>query len=406
VSQHRQRGASLLEVMVAFSVLTIALVGVMFFYQHAARAKQAVRLQAVQEALAQNIASKLQSPSSLYLSLLDTNNADFIRCVIGTETGCTETLTKPPVGEAGKNFFTLHYQTSTVTSLPLSSINYTSQGVPGCTPDMPTCLFQAKTFFYGVCPPVGTDALVHPPSCLQGAQEVYVGYTVQQIQPSPNGGGAFLPPLPRVAQMYPISVLKIMGTYANASCNPGATASGYSPDGVLTCKCSLPYIPSTDLAPNRRGTLCALLAPPNFSCPVTLIYHGLDANGKPICKTFEDSYECQTVSGDQFTASGGTCGDEYWMEMYTRGTCTFYCAVTQGGGACSSLETTGGDARDQGMYVNQTLDTSGWGISMIQTVQGMAKPGAAIYPSSSVTAEVKQGMICTNGKLSCCKQKE
>ncbi len=399
----QEKGTSLLEVLVAFSILAIALVGVTYFYQHAAVAKKHIRTQAAQEALAHDIRSKLQTSSALYASLLDPANTALIRCVVGVEDGCTEALTSLPQTEADRNLFTLHHATDASTSEVISSIYYSDIGKRNCDPAASNCIFKVETFFYALCP-IGEDpALGHPSACKNGAQEVRLGYSVSQVKA--QAGEALLPTLPRLVQFYPLAVLDILGIHRNATCNPGAVATGYSETGEMSCSCKLPYITST-LMPNRNGPLCSLLPEPSYVCKEGLIYHGLDENGVPICKSFSDSYACITLSGDEFEASNGTCGDGYWIQGYTRGTCSFYCVVGAEGGACNSWETSEGtDTRVSGGYLQKSFNSNGWGRTEKGQVTPMLKPGQTLRIGSAASNLVKNGMVCTGGSISCCQQK-
>jgi type II secretory pathway pseudopilin PulG len=404
IDSPQEKGASLLEVLVAFSILGIALIGVTYFYQNAARSKKYIRIQAVQEALAHDIRSKLQIPSALYASLLDPKNEALIRCVMGVDSGCTEALTSQPHRESDRNLFTLHHSTGPSTSEAISSIYYSYLGKRNCAPSDKSCVFKVDTFFYALCP-IGDDpTLGHPSICTTGAQEVRLGYSVSQIKEV--AGQPLLSTLPRLMKFYTLSVTDILGSYRNGSCNPGAVPSGYMETGTMNCACKLPYITSSRYAPNRRGPVCAHLSASSLACPAGLLYHGLNESGVPICKTFADSYECKTLSDADFDSSHGSCGEGYWIQRYTRGSCNFYCAVGNGGGACTSWETaTSSDTRLSAAYANKTLDTSRWSPRDLASAQRILQPGMQIYSGSAVDTWVKEGMVCEGGTISCCKQK-
>lgn len=399
-----EKGVSLLEVLVAFSILGIAFVGVTYFYQNAARSKQRIRLQAVQETLAHDIRSKLQVPSALYASLLDSKNDALIRCTIGIGSGCTEDMTTPPNTKSSRNKFTLHHPTGEFTSEAISSIYYSSIGKRNCSPNEATCIFTVDTFFYAVCPLGDDPTLGHPTTCVNGAQALYVGFSVSQVKA--ENGAPLLPALPRLVQFYALPIQDILGSARNASCNPGAVASGYLSTGVMSCTCKLPYVPSETYPPNRKGPICAQLSKASFACPAGLLYRGLSENGAPICKSFSEAYDCKTLSGADFTASQGSCGEGYWIQQYTRGTCNFYCVIGSAGGACNSWETTAGtDTRESSIYADKTVNTSGWSAQDVLQVGSMVKPGMGVVVGDAVEEWVREGMVCEGGSISCCKQK-
>ena len=400
----QDKGFSLLEVLVAFSILGIAFIGLTYFYQNSARSKKHIRLQAVQEALAHDIRTKLQTASSLYASLLDPANGPLTECVLGVGSGCTAAMTTAPQkANSPQNLFILHHPVGVTTSEVISSIYYSDIGARDCDPNAPNCIFQVSTFFYALCPFGADSTSVHPDTCKTGAEEIEVGFSVVQVQA--ETGQPMLPNLPRLPQLFPLQVADILGVKQNGSCNPGAVANGYTQSGTMSCACKVPYITSTQFPSNRNGPVCSELAAEALSCPTGLIYEGLDANGMPICKTFADAYDCETISGSEFAASNGTCPDGYWLQMYMRGTCTFNCVVDSSGGSCNSWETAAGtDTRAIGGYAHEVLNTSSWNAQELNMVQQIAEPGLRVSSASSLDVWVQQGMVCSDGSMSCCKQ--
>ncbi|MBP6218765.1 MAG: hypothetical protein KA436_09280 [Oligoflexales bacterium] len=317
------------------------------FFRSNYKLQSKLRSYAAMESIAKDIESKIRNPTLIYTSLLFDGNTELIKCLVGTDDGCTAAELSPNP----RKFFSLAQdlgggELRLVTGLPGALIYYNTKGIQ-CTDPVgdPSCLFLAESFFYASCP----DAA---PSCVNGAETIHTAYriTLQQADAFQKEYGKGVPFLPAEIFYYTLKAADILGSFTDTSCNPGAVMKGYEKTGRPSCECSYPNVPRT-IAPltNRRGPLCRKTANAALVCPADRVFRGLKSDGSANCLTVDEAYDCIPIypPNNGFEAE---CPVGYgWMQRTNKQYCFFQCNVRKddggSGGNCVSDEAADGRAQ-------------------------------------------------------------
>jgi hypothetical protein len=387
-----QTGTTLLEAMIAIGILGIVGVGMTQFFFSSIKMDKKNKIKAVMTFLAGDIENKLKSPSTIYLSLLDNANANLIQCVLGTLTGCTNSLVT--YNANNPNYFALNYATGVSSAARMTSASannptyYDKDGL--ITTIRAKRVFVAKTFFYATCDPVdGT-------TCLRGPASVQVAYVVSQIPGTlPEFGTGIFRDIPRAVHFFSHQVKDILGTFNTSTCNPGAVISGYDRRGYATCRCSSPYIQGT-FPNNRFGPICRLLLAAEVYCPnPNTVFRGLTTDGRANCLPASAAYDC--ISGTPLNLVGARCPAGYWVQEDIRPNCKYYCTIPKADGGqalwCNSDERA--EDRDSQGYRN-------FPSQRIQPPQYTLDGNDHRQPSQP---KYQIGMVCPTRTLTCCRAK-
>lgn len=413
-----EKGAGLLEALVAFGVLGIVAVSVSHFYANNQRLQHKMRVRSVQETIAADVEAKLKSATSIYISLLSSSNKDLLQCIEGVGTGCSSKLTTVPTIPTDRNKFALLYPTGAnqyqaISSVPGKSVYYNTKGQVGCTASDRLCIFEVETFFYATCP-ISDDKspLVAAPSTCNngnGAAQIHLGYEVKQTKPyNASGVDVTNPSIPKRTKFFSLTGHEILAVGGNNDCNQGAAITGYSYTGKPICQCRQPFIQAvqngTQLS-NRRGPLCNPTTDDLLDCADGEVYVGLQADGTPRCEPFSSAYDCYEVGGsldskiDDYYQGGGDCGSDYWLAGHVRENCRFYCAMGGGGGICGVDE----DKEKRTDYIHRERDIDGLGDIQGEDrnrLEAILAPGASLSDSK---IRFKDSFVCHTSKYTCCR---
>lgn len=335
------QGATLLETLVAIGIVGLIAAGMAQFFLTSVRIQRTNKHKTAMRYLALDIENKLKTASSIYLSLLDPQNIDLIKCTLGTLDGCTNTLVSYDPG--APNYFALHYRTQNDDSQAITSedpdapLIYDTNGIL-CPEGEPTgdaqCAFQAETFFYASCDPAEGSS-----TCEYGPALLHVAYRVSQIPGTLSNQQRFQD-LPRSIHFYTHQVSNILGSTMTAVCNPGAVVAGYDRRGYSICRCSGRYVDSG--MTNRNGPICSDTVDSAHYCPqMNQIFRGLNPDGTANCVDIDDAYECidlDTSLEDYHADMTQRCPAGYWVQEEKRADCSFWCTMPKHGGtwvACS-----------------------------------------------------------------------
>lgn len=386
-----------MEVIVAVGLLGLIAVAMAQFFASTTRVQKRAKVKGAMQFIAQDIENKLKTPSSLYLSLTDPSNFQFISCVLGAGDGCTSVLTKfdPNSPPSTWNYFALNYADTANSSLRMTSssfgapILYDTDGLP-CPSKIGShapCVFQAYTFFYATCDP--SDGNI----CKFGPAQVSVAYKVTQVPNTLTDLNPSFKALPEGIHFFTHQTKDILGPFSNSTCNPGAIIQGYDRRGYAKCKCSGKYVPNTDIPENRFGPLCRPVQSVELKCPdPNTVFRGLTPDGKANCVDPKDAYDC--VAGTPAGSLQARCPTGYWVQEDLRQGCRYYCTIpkTDGTADCSSNE------------VGDNRDSKGQ-----RRISDKIQPEEKTYDKKDQRVEVnalyKMGLICTGRILTCCRPK-
>ncbi len=381
--------------MVAVSLLSIMAVAMSQFFGSSNKIQRRAKARASMQFIASDIENKLKSPSSLYLSLLDATNANYIQCVLGSGVGCTSALTHPPT-DGNYNFFALDYASGlqsvgVMTNVdPVTPIYYDVSGLqckkPG--PTNPNCAFQAQTFFYATCENNAS-------TCAFGPAEIHVAYRVIQV-PHSLPDLAPLPSLPQSSHFFTHQVKNILGPYVNSSCNPGAVIRGYNANGSPNCVCSSPYtqayIMPANVVPlkNIRGPICRKITQSELTCPENTVFRGLTPTGLANCLPASSAYIC--IPASPYGSLSARCPPGYWVQQDQRSGCQFHCTMPKQDAtwtACNSNEAK--DDRLPGGYLATSSPHYNQVEQVVKANGGQSSSG------------ILMGLVCSTRTLTCCR---
>lgn len=327
------KGASLLEVSIALGVMGIAVVGASQYYSYTNATKRYARIRLVQKSIARNIEYKLKNPSSIYISSLQKDNSDLTSCLFGSLDGC-QTGTAQNYSD-----FKLVYPIKDGAYRPLTPNFFNLSGQICEDPSSEQCIFEAKAYFYPVCPPAAEGQ--SPQISCRSAKLLRFAYRVKQRE-----GKALMindkklnrkfPSIPSKLRFVGVSASQILGPYINSDCLMGSVVEGFTPTGQPKCKCIASYEPliiAGDAQFDSSGRpICTPIDQENFQCGNGTVFRGLSETGSAICVDFAKSYTCETKNGD-------SCGPGYWMQSYSKGDCIFKCSVSKNGNrVCKSSD--------------------------------------------------------------------
>ncbi|MBI2602637.1 MAG: hypothetical protein HYW48_06240 [Deltaproteobacteria bacterium] len=395
----RQRGATLIEAIVAAGIIGILVVGISQFFSSTFQSQRRARIRTVFQFIAQDVENKIRTPSSLYLSILDEGNVDLIKCLLGSLDGCTTRLIAHDV--ASPNYFALAYPTGTasfdrMSGFPAEPVFFNTQGLKCKEGGDLECVFQVDTFFFATCP--GGEGK----TCLEGAEEIHVGYEVSQ-RPGTLAGMKPFAPLPKAVNFFTHRVEDILGPFTSSECNPGAIISGYDSRGRAICVCTPPYVSRTESpTENRRGPICRRTMAAELTCPENLVFRGLRSDGTANCVDPSEAYNC--IELEKTIAETASCPAGYWVQEDHRQGCAFYCTMPKINSiyrGCSSNEAA--ENRIDG-YKKRVSGVVGCRSSCPEgTVTSALKNDDCPAACRVDRREYAMGLVCNMRRLVCCQ---
>ena len=355
-----QRGVSMVEVLVALTVLAIAMAASNAYFGKVAKTKRKSRLRDVQKRIGAVIKNSLKSPSDIYYSVSrHGRNPRLAACVLGVPVPSNPSLDCSDaikiVGSNTQHTFGLYKVTdSTGTSGKAISnpevgdeVYYDING-KRCARDDEKCAFSAETDFYVSCNKA-VDS-----NCENGATQVFFSYQVKQISGTFSLLGKTLPPYPKVRRYTSMSTTQIIGPQKNSECGSGrqdfenfdpadrgsfssdfaegyyATLVGYDEYGKAICECIYPFVrigEERDPATGLTVPLCRILTSEELACGEDEFLRGVkDVDNEEgvgqkevICAREDQAFTCEPKTPYE------ACPTTHWISRVTSTDCDFTC---------------------------------------------------------------------------------
>lgn len=371
----QQKGSSLLEVIIAATVLSIASFASYSFFKNTIEHDSYTQIRNTMNQLHRHLLKQVISPSSLYISThqspLDKNDSAFISCVLSPRISsrCPESAKQFP----GLSYraFAYTYQVNQIAGTEEKPVLYNLKGRL-CT-DQVDCdnkdYITARTWFRVECVPNrGSDNKCQSRNQRYQADQVYVYLELEFISKKRrnhtrwncessvvSSTAAFKgrqdnryvyilpPPIKRDSCLRslfytPIAIEKIAVAADNDGCNENGAVVGYHTNGRPMCSCLPPFTPVLNLDgsiyEDDKGPVCQM----NGICDENEVFRGyqvfdqigekgvgrgLRKGSKPICIPFEKAYSspqiCEKNPGSRLSQFDFNCVIKCFMnEQFQR----------------------------------------------------------------------------------------
>ncbi len=345
-----ESGVSILETLVAATIIGIVGYGMRQAYYSSYAVRYNINLKATQETIALDIESSLRSPTTIYASTRSLENLKLRDCLLGVGNGCQSNVTDPdkltrfslvfPVADTGDDIALSGTEDK-------NEVYYDIDGRRGCKKKDPMCLFTVRSYFYATCPATNN---VTPTSCSWG----YKAHFTYEVIPIPGkdfsqaSEGVFpirkFGKFPAQLRFVTIKVSQLLGPGADSNCPSHTRILGYDKQGIAKCECTLPWV-RTQATPSEdkfKKPICVKNSDTPLLCPAGKSYRGVNADGTPKCFDTSDSYEVLQVSINSKTQIIGTCPTGYWVCNFKRTGCKLHCTSKKEGADCANFD---GDSR-------------------------------------------------------------
>ncbi|NRA45007.1 MAG: type II secretion system protein [Oligoflexales bacterium] len=374
-----QKGVSITEVIVALSIIGIAIAASNTYFGQVSKGKRKARLRDVQRRIATVIKNSLKSPADIYYTVSrHDKNPTLAGCVLGValpgETGlnCTKALKKNVVNPLNpvQHEFGLFKITnaSGIDGKALTNpergkkVYYDINGKICDEEDDERCAFEADTDFFVTCNRDSSefdseeDQVEVDPDCHKGATQVFFSYQVRQKSGKFSLLGKEIPPYPKVRRYTSMSTTQILGPHRFSECGSGvpdlqefdsasdrasfssefsegfyATLVGYDEYGKAKCECVYPFVRVTERRDPKTGLMvpvCRILAKDELACNEDQYVRGVrdvdrDESGKGrkdlICVGEDSAFDCAVMGVYD------DCPDGAWITQVSRNNCEFAC---------------------------------------------------------------------------------
>ena len=363
-----QNGVSITEVIVALSIIGIALAASNTYFGQVAKDKRKTRLRDVQRRIASVIKNSLKSPADIYYSVSQHGkNPGLAACVLGVALpghlglNCTEVLKKTIVNPLNPQQHTFGlFKVTDASGTSGKALTHPERGSPVyydingdyCEEDeAKKCAFEAETDFYVTCDK-SSD-----PNCLKGATQVFFSYQVKQVSETFLNLGKSIPPYPKVRKYTSMSTTQILGPQRFSECGSGvpelddfdpqsignfsneftkgfyATLIGYDEYGKARCECVYPFVRVTEARDPKTGLLvpvCRLLGEEELACDAGdgkyvrgIMDVDRDGAGEGhkelICVGEDAAFDCGVMGVYDDCPAGA------WITQISRNNCEFSC---------------------------------------------------------------------------------
>jgi prepilin-type N-terminal cleavage/methylation domain-containing protein len=325
------RGFSLLEVMIASSILLFAIGGVTSFIGQMNKSKKYDRLKDVQELLGSRIKTTLSSPSHLLYSLSrHETNPTIARCLLGIKD-------KNPHPCEGLNdpknpkIFGL-YQVTGSKGTQGVLITTPEKGMPIfydidgnlCKKQKDLCTFQAKSWFWIQC---GKD----DSKCSLGPTQVFFTYQIT--------GQGFAPYPKKKKPLPPLSLLQILGPNRFSQCSEPNSKEhhgflvGHDDRGFPLCRCLYPFVKEseeTDPVTKRLIPRCRLLGESELACnsqdkSFLRGFRSKEDKKEALCMDRDTAFDCAPMP------MGESCPKNSWITRMASTSCSYVCEFAMDG---------------------------------------------------------------------------
>lgn len=350
VVKNSKSGFSLMEVMIAVSILGIAILGTSGFLGQVLKSKRKDRLRQTQEIIAASLKNSMRSPSHILYSITRHDvNPTLAKCLLGIKQSNGSSVCPMAMDPKKPISFGL-YEVTNSDGTKGKLLSSPEQGQPiyydingeFCTNLKDNCIFEAKTYFYVSCD------RTKDPSCSNGATQLFFSYQIEQKIPI-KSLGAKLPPYPRVPIVTPLNAVQILGPHRFSKCGGDvskldeksgnfskdyakghfANLVGYDNTGNPICKCLYPFVKEseeTDPITGMVTPVCRLLTKQELSCDdsnaETAYLRGFKSSDdakEAICVNQDDAFDCESM------LLGDDCPTGSWITTQVATSCIFVC---------------------------------------------------------------------------------
>ncbi|MFK7824049.1 MAG: prepilin-type N-terminal cleavage/methylation domain-containing protein [Oligoflexales bacterium] len=363
-----QIGVSMVEVLVALSVLAIAMAASNAYFGKVSKSKRKNRLRDIQKRIAIVIKNSLKSPADIFFSVSrHDKNPSLAACVLGIElpskpgSNCSDVLKKSIVNPLNPQHHTFGlYKVTNSSGTSGKAITNPENGgevfydINGkaCNEGEDNCVFAAESDFYVSCPDDPAN-----PNCENGATQVFFSYQVRQVDTEDKAIlslGRKLPPYPKVRRYTSMSMIQIVGPQKFSECGSGikgvddfnpenkgfyATLAGFDETGKAKCECVYPFIQVEKKKDPRTGLtvpVCRILTAEELACGSNEYLRGIrdvdlrggrdvdiNAGGKGrkelICVGEQEAFNCRKME------IYDKCSASHWISQITNVECDFTC---------------------------------------------------------------------------------
>lgn len=351
-----QEGVSVVEVLVALTIMTIAIAASNAYFGEFANKKRKNRLRDVQQRIASVLHNSLKSPADIYYSVSrHDRNPSLAACLLGVTLpgnpglNCTEVRR---IAGSQQHTFGL-YKVTDASGTAGKALSHSESGemvyydINGATCEsnnpQADCAFEAETDFYITCN-TGTD-----PNCENGATQAFFSYQVKQVEGTYTGLGSPLPPYPKIRRYSSMSTVQILGPQRFSECGSGvpqlagfdpanagnfsneftngyyATLVGYDDVGKPVCQCVYPFEKVADEVDPKTGLtvpVCRLLTQQELACGAGEYLRGAkdgEDDRELICVNEGEAFNCIQM------ASYDDCPADHWITRSVNQNCLFSC---------------------------------------------------------------------------------